>query len=196
MRVFSFVAMLAFSPALLAADFQVDAYVLGAAKASLSAELQNEKTVTLFEAAAKVETQWTEDKLSALQLNYYQGPDYTLLQQKTSLLLTQLSSKFGAVAWVSSETDATTVQSTEQHLGIVEQVMKTADKISADYKTSHLANTRLVLDFQPEPQPDNSRLHLQISYSSISSEYSLMLFVDEKTAVERTATAVVNLEAF
>lgn len=196
MRVFSFVAMLAFSPALLAADFQVDAYVLGAAKASLSAELQNEKTVTLFEAAAKVETQWTEDKLSALQLNYYQGPDYTLLQQKTSLLLTQLSSTFGAVAWVSSETDATTVQSTEQHLGIVEQVMKTADKISADYKTSHLANTRLVLDFQPEPQPDNSRLHLQISYSSISSEYSLMLFVDEKTAVERTATAVVNLEAF
>lgn len=196
MRVFSFVAMLAFSPALLAADFQVDAYVLGAAKASLSAELQNEKTVTLFEAAAKVETQWTEDKLSALQLNYYQGPDYILLQQKTSLLLTQLSSTFGAVAWVSSETDATTVQSTEQHLGIVEQVMKTADKISADYKTSHLANTRLVLDFQPEPQPDNSRLHLQISYSSISSEYSLMLFVDEKTAVERTATAVVNLEAF
>jgi hypothetical protein len=196
MRVFSFVAMLAFSPALLAADFQVDAYVLGAAKGSLSAELQNEKTVTLFEAAAKVETQWTEDKLSALQLNYYQGPDYTLLQQKTSLLLTQLSSTFGAVAWVSSETDATTVQSTEQHLGIVEQVMKTADKISADYKTSHLANTRLVLDFQPEPQPDNSRLHLQISYSSISSEYSLMLFVDEKTAVERTATAVVNLEAF
>jgi hypothetical protein len=196
MRVFSFVAMLAFSPALLAADFQVDAYVLGAAKASLSAELQNEKTVTLFEAAAKVETQWTEDKLSALQLNYYQDSDYTLLQQKTSLLLTQLSSTFGAVAWVSSETDATTVQSTEQHLGIVEQVMKTADKISADYKTSHLANTRLVLDFQPEPQPDNSRLHLKISYSSISSEYSLMLFVDEKTAVERTATAVVNLEAF
>ena len=195
MRVFSFLAMLVFSPVVLAADFQVDAYALGTEKASLSAELLNKTTVTLFDAEAKLETQWTEDKLSAVQLNFYQGTDYSALQQKASQLFSQLSARFGAVLWVSPETDTAATQTTEQHLGIVEQVMKTAAKISAEYKKSHSAHTYLMLDFQPEPQPDNSRLHLQISFSSISAEYSLVLFVDEKTAAERTATAVVNLEA-
>jgi hypothetical protein len=52
-----------------------------------------------------------------------------------------------------------------------------------------------MLDFQPEPQPDNSRLHLQIRFSSINNEYMLVLFVDEKAAA-RTAAAIINLEAF
>lgn len=196
MRGFSFLLMLVFSPVVLAADFQVDAYTLGTEKASLSAELLNKTTVTLFEAEAKVETQWTDDKLSSVQLNFYQGTDYSALHQKASQLFSQLSARFGAVVWVSPATDTASPQNTEQHLAMLDQVMKTALNVSAEYKKSHLAHTNLVLDFQPEPQPDNSRVHLQISFSSVSAEYSLVVFVDEKTAAERTATAVVNLEAF
>lgn len=196
MRLFSFLAIMAFSPVIMAADFQVSDYKLGSAKADLKAEILNKTTVHLFEADAKVETQWTENKLAALQLSFYQGADYEILRQKTSQLLAQLNSQFGAVVWVSPEADTATTQSTEQQLGLLDQVMKTASDIAADYKKSHLAHTNLILDFQPNPQPDNSRLHLQISFSSLSGDYSLLLFVDEKTSAERTATAVVNLEAF
>lgn len=195
MRLFSFLAMMAFSPVLAAADFQVSDYSLGSAKADLKAEILSKTTVTLFEADAKVETQWTEDKLTAVQLSFYQGTDYEILRQKTSQLLTQLSSQFGTVVWVSPEADTAATQTTEQQLGLLEQVMKTAPGTAAAYKQSHLAHTDLVLDFQPNPQPDNSRLHLQISFSSLSGEYSLLLFVDEKTSAERTAAAVVHLEA-
>jgi hypothetical protein len=196
MRIFSFLAMIAFSPALAAADFQVSDYSLGSAKADLKADLLSKTTVTLFEADAKVETQWTEDKLTAVQLSFYQGADYEILKQKTSQLLTQLSSQFGTVVWVSPEADTAATQTTEQQLGLLEQVMKAAPGTAAAYKQSHLAHTDLILDFQLNPQPDNSRLHLQISFSSLSGEYSLLLFVDEKTSAERTAEAVVNLEAF
>lgn len=196
MRLLSFLVMMAFNPLVIAADFQVADYVLGTEKTNLKAELPAKTTVTLFEADAKVETQWTDDKLTSVQLSFYQGDNYGILKQKTSQLLTQLNSQFGAVVWVSPEADTAATQTTEQQLGLLEQVMKSAPETAAGYKTSHLANTQLMLDFQPEPQPDNSRLHLQISFSSINGEYMLVLFVDEKAAVARTAAAIINLESF
>lgn len=196
MRVFSFLAMMAFNTAVMAADFQIPDYVLGTEKANLKPEVLSKTTLSLFEADAKVETEWVDGKLTAVQLNFYQGANYEILKQKTSQLFAQLSTQFGAVVWVSPEADSTATQTTEQQLGLLDQVMKTAPEIAAGYKQSHLANTNLILDFKPEPQPDNSRLHLQISFSSINNEYNLIVFVDEKTAAERTAKAVVNLDAF
>lgn len=101
MRLLSFLVMMAFNPLVIAADFQVADYVLCTAKTNLKAELLTKTTVTLFEADAKVETQWADDKLTSVQLNFYQGDNYEILRQKTSQLLTQLSSQFGAVVWVS-----------------------------------------------------------------------------------------------
>lgn len=196
MRLLSFLTIMVFNPLVMAADFQVADYVLGSAKADLKTELVAKTTVTLFETDAKIATQWTDDKLAAVQLSFYQGDDYEILRQKTSQLLTQLSSQFGTVVWVSPEADTAATQTTEQQLDLLEQVMKSATETAAAYKTSHLAHTNLMLDFQPEPQPDNSRLHLQISFSSIDNEYMLVLFVDEKAAAARTAAAIINLEAF
>jgi hypothetical protein len=196
MRIFSFFVMTLFSFSLLAADFQLAELSLGAKKADIKAETLATTHLTLFEAEAKVEMVWTEDQLTAVLLNFYQGSDYPQLKQKFSALQQQLTANFGAVSWISPDTEPTESISPEQQLHLLEQVMKNAAETAATYKKSHLANSTLVLDFQPTPQPDNSRLHLQLSYSSISGEYSLILFVDEKTAAARTATAIVNLEAF
>jgi hypothetical protein len=188
--------MFVFSSPALAVDFQLPDYVLGKAKTELSPEVLAKPSVNLFSADAKIELQWTEDKLAAVQLTYYQGTDYEVLKQKASLLLQQLSSQFGAIGWVSPEADSSATQTLEQQLGLLDQVMKTAPETAANYKQSHLANSTLVLDFQPTPQPDNSRLHLQISYSSFASEYSMVMFIDDPKAEARTAVAIVNLEAF
>lgn len=177
-------------------DFQLPDYVLGKTKAELSAEALNTTSISLFGAEAQLAPQWAEDKLAAVQLSYYQGSDYEVLKQKASLLLEQLSAQFGAVIWVSPEADPSTTQTLEQQLGLLEQVMKTAPETAVNYKQSHLANSTLVLDFQPTPQADNSRLHLQISFSSFDNEYSLTLFIDTPEAEARTAVAIVNLEAF
>jgi hypothetical protein len=196
MRVFSLFALMMFSSTTLAADFQLPDLALGSAKAEIKPEILNKTTVQLFQTDAKVEIQWAEDKIAALQLTFYQDADYEVLRQKTSSLLTQVSYQFGAVNWVSAEAGATSEQTLEQQLSLLDQVLKTAPQAAATYKQSHLANATMVLDFQPSPQPDNSRLHIQASYSALSNSYSLKLFIDEKTAAERTGFAIVNLEAF
>lgn len=196
MRIFSFFAITLFSASLMAADFQLPDLVLGSTKSELKGEVLAKTSLTLFEAQAIVETQWAEDKLQAVLLTYYQGTDYTELRRKFSALQQQFITAFGTLAWVSSEATPDTTQTIEQQLALVDQVMQTAPELAAGYRQSHLAHSNLILDFQPSPQPDNNRLHLQIRFSSINGEFKLMLFVDEKTAAERTAAAVVNLEAF
>lgn len=196
MRIFSFCAITLFSASLMAADFQLPDFVLGSTKTGLKDEVLAKTSLTLFEAQATVETQWAEDKLQAVLLTYYQGTDYAELKRKFSGLQQQFITAFGALVWVSSEATPNTTQTTEQQLALLDQVMQTAPQMAAGYRQSHLAHSNLILDFQPSPQPDNNRLHLQIRFSSISGEYSLILFVDEKTTAERTAAAVVNLEAF
>lgn len=196
MRIFSFFVVTLFSFSLLAADFQLGELALGAKKADIKAETLATTNLTLFEADAKVEMVWTEDQLTSVLLSFYQGSDYPQLKQKFSDLQQKLTANFGAVNWISADTEPTESTSLELQLNLLEQVMKNAAETAATYKQSHLANSNLVLDFQPTPQPDNSRLHLQLRYSSISGEYSLILFVDEKTAAARTAIAIVNLEAF
>ena len=100
------------------------------------------------------------------------------------------------MVWVSSEMKPEANQSLEQQLTMLDQVMAKAAETAAGYKQSHLANSTFVLDFQPLPQPDNLRIHLAISYSSLKAEYALDLFFDERTTAERTASGIVNLEAF
>lgn len=195
MRICSFFAALLVSSSLIAAEFQLPDFVLGTAQTTLKADPATKTSLTLFETKASVDPQWTEDKLTAVALNFYQGTDYTEFRQKFAELQQGLHIKVGSLAWVSPEATTDTTQSPEQQLALLDQVMKTAPDTADSYKQSHLANANLVLDFQPKPQPDNCRLHLQLSFSSISGEYSVILFVDEKSAAERTAAAVVNLEA-
>lgn len=196
MRLFSFLTMMLFSSALTAAEFQLPDFALGTAKAEMKAEVLAKTSVTVFETEAKIDTVWADDKLAAVQLTFYHGADYPTLRQKTTVLLQQLTTEFGAISWVSAEANPASAVTPEQQLELLDQVMKTAAETVAGYKQSHLANSTLVLDFQPTPQPDNSRLHLTISYSSISAEYRLELFIDDKKAPERTSGAIVNLEAF
>ena len=86
MRVFSLLALMMFSGTLLAADFQLPDLALGSAKAEIKPEILNKTTVQLFQTDAKVEIQWAEDKIAALQLTFYQDADYEILRQKTSVL--------------------------------------------------------------------------------------------------------------
>ncbi|RVT46131.1 hypothetical protein EMM73_10540 [Rheinheimera sediminis] len=196
MRILCFFAVTLFSASVLATDFQITDFVLGSKKADLNAEVLSKTSLTLFEAQATVETQWTGDRLQAVLLTYYQGQDYVELRRKFSALQQQFITVFGSLTWVSSEVRADATQTPEQQLALLDQVMQTAPEITEGYRQSHLANSTLTLDFQPELQPANSRLHLQVSFSSTAGEYSLIVFVDEKTTAERTAAAVVNLEAF
>lgn len=196
MRFLTFLVCAFFHSYLIAADFQLPDYVLGTAKADIKAEVLAKTTVTLFEADAEISPLWVEDKLVAVQLSFYKGADYVALRQKVSQLLQQLSLQFGAVVWVSSEASPEANMTLEKQLDLLDQVLKTAVETAAGYKQSHLANSTLVLDFQPAPQPDNVRLHLAVSYSSLHGDYALDLFIDEKTAQERTASGIVNLEAF
>lgn len=197
MRGFYLVFLMMFSGALLAADFQLPELALGTEKAQIKPEVLSQTKVQLFEADAQLEIQWAEDKIAALQLTFYQGTDFQLLRQKTSHLLTQIGVQFGSVVWLyaESEADAASAKTLEQQLALLDQVLKSAPEAAAGYKQSHLANSTFVLDFQPSPQPDNNRLHLQVSYSAMTNNYNLTLFIDNKTAPERTAFAIVNLEA-
>lgn len=196
MQLFIFFVFMVVSLQLKAAEFQLPGYQLGMAKTAVKADVPEQTSLRVFEADAQTELQWQDDKLVAVQLSFYQGPDYATLRQKADLLLQQLYSQFGAVLWVSSEASPEATQSQEQQLALLDQVLKTAAETAAGYKQSHLANSTLVLDFQPSPQPDNSRLHLQVSFSSFDNNYKLVLFIDETAAAPRTANAIVNLEAF
>ncbi len=196
MRFLTCLLVIIFSSHLSAAEFQLPDYVLGTAKAEIKTEVLDKTSITLFGADAQLETQWTEDKLAALHLTYYRGADYKVLREKASRLLQQLTTQFGAVIWVSSESATPSQQTIEQQVGLIDQVLEKAAETSAGYRQSHLASTRLVLDFQPSPQPDNLRVHLSLSYVSLKDEYVLELFFDQSTAPERTATSIVNLEAF
>lgn len=196
MRIFYFLAITLFCSPVIAADFQLPDFVLGTKKTDMKAESLAKTSMTLFAAEAVIETEWADDKLKALSLHFYQGVDYKELRQSFSQLQQQLITAFGALVWVSAETTADSTQTPEQQLALLDQLMATAVQTTAGYRQSHLANSTLVMDFQPAPQPDNNRLHLQVSFSSLTDEYRLILFIDDKTAPERTAPAVINLEAF
>jgi hypothetical protein len=195
MRIFCFLALFMSHTATIATEFQLPGYALGSAKATLATEATEQNKVTLFQSEAKLTAVWTAEQLTALQLEFYQGADYSKLKEKTCLLLEQLNKEFGAVRWISADTEPVTDQNLQQQVQLLDEVMAKAAELSAEYNSSHLAQALLVLDFQPEPQPDNSRLHLQVAYSSATALYSLVLFIDQKTAPARTAPAVVNLEA-
>lgn len=188
-------AMTLFSASVMSADFQLPNYMLGVEKSTLTPEVLAQTKVSLFELDAAVSALWADNKLKSVELSFYQGKDYTALKQKTTQLLQQLTAKFGAVVLVLPNAELTSGITLEQQLEVLDQVMQTSAAKAAGYRQSHQANSIFVLDFQPASQPDNCRLHLAVTYSSVSDEYHLELFIDEKTAESRVAGSVINLEA-
>jgi len=171
-----------------AADFSLPGLTLGETSST------NEPDTELFGMKLKAKTELNEGKLSAVQIVLYQGTEPAAFVALLDKVAQQWQKDWqGLVLLKPDEKEPVDLTAVDNYTEL-KQFFTDANQLAEQYRSSHRAETILLVDVEPATQPDNCRLHLSLQYQSMSSSYQLVLYVDSKDAPSRNAEAVVNLQ--